>query len=110
MINILLPIMVRNNDIYCLQDNNITNNDLTPKNYKNMESLELEPVNLRPQILVNIKKCIRHHHEIMKLAETVESEFSLLMLMQFLCSLSLVCFQLFQLSVVSKLYFCNKIS
>lgn len=88
---------------YCLQDSNIKNSELAPKNYKNMRPIEMEPEHLRPQILENVNNCIRHHHEIMKFAQVVESEFSLLMLMQFLCSLSMVCFQLFQLSVVSKL-------
>ncbi|KAJ8946505.1 hypothetical protein NQ318_004640, partial [Aromia moschata] len=42
-----------------------------------------------------------YHIEILKYCDQIESEFSYLMLLQFLCSLYILCFQLYQLSLVT---------
>lgn len=62
----------------------------------------IEKLNPRIQKCVKhyLRQCIIHHQEIIKLVEVAESKFSILMLIQFLGSLALLCFQLFQISMV----------
>lgn len=47
-----------------------------------------------------VKECARHHLDIINLCEKVEEEFSVLILLQFLASLTMLCFNLFQLYIV----------
>lgn len=49
-----------------------------------------------------VKECARHHLDIIDLCMQVEDEFSVLILLQFLASLTMLCFNLFQLYIVSK--------
>lgn len=51
-----------------------------------------------------VKECARHHSDIVRLCEKVEDEFSVLILLQFLASLTMLCFNLFQLYIVSTIY------
>lgn len=48
-----------------------------------------------------VKECARHHLDIINLCMQVEDEFSVLILLQFLASLTMLCFNLFQLYIVS---------
>lgn len=48
-----------------------------------------------------IKSSIHHHQEIVNLAGTMEKEFNILLLFQFLGSLIIFCVALFQMSVVT---------
>lgn len=50
-----------------------------------------------------VKECARHHLDIIHLCEKVEDEFSVLILLQFLASLTMLCFNLFQLYIVSNI-------
>lgn len=68
---------------------------------------------LDERILEKIKEivhtCARHHVKILEFCDEVEIEFSYLMLSQFLFSLYTLCFQLYQLSLVSKCHRKNQI-
>ncbi|KAI7815667.1 Odorant receptor Or17 [Rhyzopertha dominica] len=68
---------------------------------RGIETIELYPDHIQEKINERIKNCIRHHHFIMHYAQDVELNLSRLILLQFLCSLSLICFQLYQLSVTT---------
>lgn len=48
-----------------------------------------------------VKECARHHLDIINLCMQVEDEFSVLILLQFLASLTMLCFNLFQLYIVT---------
>lgn len=62
---------------------------------------------LNPQTQVYASKfaneCAFHHQELITLCDQSEDDFCYLMLLQFISSLLILCFQLFQLSVVSNL-------
>ncbi|KRT86464.1 hypothetical protein AMK59_409, partial [Oryctes borbonicus] len=60
------------------------------------------PLTLQKYIYIAVRELIIHHREIFKLSKDVDDTFSLLMLAQFLFSLGIVCFQLFQLSIVRR--------
>nr|XP_022912590.1 odorant receptor 4-like [Onthophagus taurus] len=63
------------------------------------EQIESNNHVLQKYVDICICDCIKHHHAIIELADGAEITFSLLMLIQFLGSLFLICFQLFQLSL-----------
>nr|AVH87275.1 odorant receptor 34 [Holotrichia parallela] len=57
------------------------------------------PLVFQKYVEISITQLMRHHQKILELAEGAEDTFSFLMLIQFLFSLALICFQLFQLSI-----------
>ncbi|KAI7815665.1 Odorant receptor Or15 [Rhyzopertha dominica] len=65
------------------------------------EKVELIPESLLSGVIEKCRDCIRHHHVIMQYCKDLETHLSLIILMQFLCSLLLICFTLFQLSVTT---------
>ncbi|KRT86550.1 hypothetical protein AMK59_1595, partial [Oryctes borbonicus] len=50
---------------------------------------------------IAVNEIIEHHQKVIELGQNAEETFSLLMLVQFLFSLSIMCCQLFQLSILA---------
>lgn len=71
----------------------------TTRNHDNLAMLD-EDSQTRAQKLT--RECIAHHQELINFCESAENDFCYLMLLQFLSSLLILCFQLYQLSLVRK--------
>ncbi|KAI4465259.1 odorant receptor [Holotrichia oblita] len=88
--------------IYQMRENvKLTNNDqkLLQSITNNLnETIEI-PNTLQKYVHIAVCNIITHHQKIIKLAQDAEELFSPLMLVQFLFSLGILCFQLFQLSI-----------
>ncbi|KAK9710715.1 7tm Odorant receptor [Popillia japonica] len=59
------------------------------------------PNTLQKYVHIAVCNIVAHHQKIIKLAKDAEELFSPLMLVQFLFSLGILCFQLFQLSITN---------
>ncbi|XP_012264120.2 odorant receptor 4-like isoform X1 [Athalia rosae] len=59
-----------------------------------------EEQNLADEMYAILKRCVLHHHAIMRLVDEMERIFSMLVLLQFLCNLVIMCFPLFQITSV----------
>lgn len=70
------------------------------RNRKRSIQLESVPTILQKYVDISVNQIIMHHQKIIKLSQDAEKTFSLLMLVQFLFSVSIICCQLFQLSIV----------
>lgn len=65
------------------------------------ERIDLLNEDVQEKVEEIVHHCAKHHVQILEFCEEVEIEFSYLMLSQFLFSLYTLCFQLYQLSLVS---------
>ncbi|KAJ8946506.1 hypothetical protein NQ318_004641 [Aromia moschata] len=82
-------------------DDDIDSDDINvPENVveKCSDTVLLTPVQDAVENIINY--CVRYHLEILHYCDQIESEFCYPMLMQFLSSLYIFCFQLYQLSVM----------
>lgn len=73
------------------------------QSYRNNKSLTTQnalPPQIQKYATAIVKDCVRHHLEIIKVSEEVEDEFSILILLQYLTSIFMICFNLFQLYIV----------
>lgn len=70
-------------------------------NNKNPVLQEALPPEIQKYATHIVKECARHHLDIINLCMQVEDEFSVLILLQFLASLTMLCFNLFQLYIVT---------
>lgn len=68
---------------------------------KNVDDIVEIPSILQKYVRIAICQIIEHHQKVINLAKDTDDVFSLLMLTQFLFSLGILCFMLFQLSLVS---------
>lgn len=59
-------------------------------------------VKVQKEIEKLVMQTVYHHQELIKFCEEIETGFTYLMLMQFLASVIILCFQLFQLSLVEE--------
>lgn len=70
------------------------------KPYRNAVKTEKLPVALQKYALRIINECARHHLDIINLCMSLEDEITSLMLVQMMASVTMLCFNLFQLSLV----------
>lgn len=70
------------------------------KPYKRNHETELLPPALQKYALRIINECARHHLDIINLCMSLEDEITSLMLVQMVASVIMLCFNLFQLSLV----------
>lgn len=71
---------------------------------KNSGDIEEIPSILQKYVRLAVCQIIEHHQKVINLAKDADEVFSLLMLTQFLFSLGILCFMLFQLSLVSQFF------
>lgn len=86
--------LVKNNEIKVTRNGVIS----LPPGYEKIDLLA-DPVQEKVKEIVH--NCAKHHVHILEFCDKLEKEFSYLMLSQFLFSLYTLCFQLYQLSLVS---------
>lgn len=72
------------------------------KPYRRDEKTEPLPPALQKYALRVVNECARHHLDIINLCMSLEEEITALMLVQMIASVTMLCFNLFQLSLVRK--------
>lgn len=70
------------------------------KPYRRNDKTEMLPSGLQKYALKIINECGRHHLDIINLCMSLEDEITSLMLVQMMASVIMLCFNLFQLSLV----------
>lgn len=71
------------------------------KPYKRNDRPEMLPLAMRKYARKIVNECAKHYLEIINLCMNLEEEISSLMLVQMIASVVMLCFNLFQLSLVS---------
>ncbi|GJQ70376.1 hypothetical protein Trydic_g22807 [Trypoxylus dichotomus] len=82
-------------------DHEATNAITVLKKNDNTDEVGKLPLILQKYVHIAVNEIIVHHQKVIQLGQDAEETFSLLMLVQFLFSLSIICCQLFQLSILT---------